>query len=177
MKNALLAGAAVALLTIAGVSTVQAADPPKGTPSVEEMARYSGPDRQAKLLAAAKAEGGELSVYHVYPALTQVTAAFTKKYGIPVKPWRSSSETVLQRVVSEARGGRHEADVVQNNAPENEAACREKLLQEMRSPLHANLIPAAVPAHGCWVGFTIDVFIAAYNTQKVRKDELPNTYQ
>ena len=60
---------------------------PPGTPSVEEMAAYQGPDRTAKLLAAAKAEGGELSVYHVYPALTAVIAEFTKKYGIPVKPW------------------------------------------------------------------------------------------
>ena len=174
MKNL---ACALALAIAAAVPQAIAADLPKGTPSVEEMARYTGPDRAAKLLAAARAEGGELSVYHVYPALTQVTAAFTRKYGIPVKPWRSSSETVLQRLVSEARGNRFEADVVQNNAPENEAACREKLLQEMRSPMQANLIPQAVPAHGCWVGFAIDVFIAAYNTAKVRKDELPNTYQ
>jgi iron(III) transport system substrate-binding protein len=172
-----LASAVLGFAIAAGVPQSYAADLPRGTPSVEEMARYGGPDRAAKLLAAAKAEGGELSVYHVYPALTQVTAAFTKKYAIPVKPWRASSETVLQRLVSEARGNRFEADVVQNNAPENEAACREKLLQEMRSPMQANLVPQAVPAHGCWVGFAIDIFIAAYNTAKVRKDELPNTYQ
>ena len=177
MKHALLAGLALALLSIAGVPASQAADVPKGTPPLEEMARYSAPDRQAKLLAAAKAEGGELTVYHVYPALTQVTTAFTKKYGIPVKPWRASSETVLQRLVTEARGNRHEADVVQNNAPENEAACREKLLMEMRSPTQANIIAQAVPRHGCWVGFAIDVFIAAYNTAKVSKEELPKTYQ
>lgn len=173
MKKTLLA-AALALAAALPPATAQ--ELPRGTPGVEEMARYSGPDRQAKLLAAAKAEGGELTVYHVYPALTQVTAAFSKKYGIPVKPWRSSSETVLQRVLSEARGGRHEADVVQNNAPENEAACREKLLMEMRSPVQANILPQAVPAHGCWVGFTIDVFIAAYNTAKVGKEELPKSY-
>ena len=176
MKTAFLACAALALATTA-ISPAHAVDLPSGTPSVEEMARYTGPDRAAKLLAAAKAEGGELSVYHVYPALTKVTAAFTKKYGIAVNPWRSSSETVLQRLVSEARGNRFEADVVQNNAPENEAACREKLLQEMRSPLQANLLPQAVPAHGCWVGFAIDIFIAAYNTAKVRKEDLPATYQ
>ena len=145
--------------------------------SVEEMAAYQGPDRAAKLLAAARAETGDLTVYHVYPALTRVIAEFSKKYGIPVKPWRASSETVLQRLTSEARGNRFEADLVQNNAPENEAACREKLLLEVRSPLHANLVPQAIPAHRCWVGFAIDVFIAAYNTEKVRKDELPKSYQ
>ncbi len=177
MKIASLACAALALLAAAGPARSQAADLPKGTPGVEEMARYRGPDRATKLLAAAKAEGGELSLYHVYPALARVAAAFTAKYGIPVKPWRSSSETVLQRLVSEARGNRFEADVVQNNAPENEAACREKLLLEMRSPQQDHLIAQAVPAHGCWAGLAIDVFIAAYNTTKVRKDELPGTYQ
>lgn len=175
MKNP-FARAALALLAAALVTSAQAQLPP-GTPSVEEMARYRGADRTAKLLAAAKSEGSELAVYHVYPALTQVTAAFTAKYGIAVKPWRSSSETVLQRLMTEARGNRFEADIVQNNAPENEAACREKLLMEMHTPSQANLIPQAVPAHGCWAGFAIDVFIAAYNTTKVRKEELPATYQ
>lgn len=164
-------------ILLAAALPALAADVPKGTPGVEEMAAYQGPDRTAKLLAAARAEGGELSVYHVYPALTRVIAEFGKKYGIAVKPWRSSSETVLQRLMSEARGNRFEADLVQNNAPENEAACREKLLQEVRSPHHAKLVPQAVPTHGCWAGFAIDVFIAAYNTTKVRKDELPASYQ
>ena len=144
---------------------------------VEEMARYEGADRASRLLALAKAESGEFTLYHAYPAMAQVAAAFTRKYGIPVKTWRSSSESVLQRLVSEARGSRHEADFVQNNAPENEAACREKLLLEMRSPAQANLVPQALPTHRCWAGFTIDVFIAAYNTAKVRKEDLPRGYE
>ena len=177
MRIALLARAAIVSAAAAFVVTPFAAEMPKGTPSVEEMAAYQGADRTAKLLAAAKAEGGELAVYHVYPALTKVVAAFSKKYGIEAKLWRSSSETVLQRLVSEARGGRFEADVVQNNAPENEAACRERLFLEVRSPAQANVIPEAVPANHCWVGFTLDVFIAAYNTSKVRKDDLPSSYE
>ena len=170
MKKAWFAGVALALL-----AAVDA--PAQGTMSVEEMARYRGPDRAAKLLAAAKAEGGELSVYHVYPALTRVMAEFTKKYGITVKPWRSSSETVLQRLMNEARGNRFEADLMQNNAPEAEAACREGLLMEVRSPLQSNLVKEAVPSHRCWVAFAVDVYIAAYNTNKVGKDELPRSYE
>ena len=177
MKVATLAKAAATLLAAAVIAPSFAQGVPPGTPSVEEMAAYQGPDRRAKLLAAAKAEGGELSVYHVYPALTSVIAEFTKKYGIAVKPWRSSSETVLQRLMSEARGGRFEADLMQNNAPEAEAACREGLLLPVRSPHHANLVPEAIPSHRCWAGFAVDVFIAAYNTNKVAKDELPRTYE
>jgi iron(III) transport system substrate-binding protein len=170
-----LATAALSLFTHA--SQPFAAEPPKGTPAVAEMANYQGADREQKLLAAAKAEGGELNVYHVYPALTAVLNAFTSKYGIKVKAWRSGSEGVLQKVVSEARGNRFEADIVQNNAPENEAAHREKLLQPVNSPLQKDLMPEASPAHKEWVGITLDVFVAAYNTGKVKREELPKTYQ
>ena len=154
-----------------------AADPVKGQLSVAEMAAYQGADRHERLVAAAKNEGGELSVYHVYPNLPVVMTAFTSKYGIKVKAWRSGSEGVLRKVTSEARGGRFDVDIVQNNAPENEAAHREKLLQEVRSPYLKDLMPEASPAHKEWVGITLDVFIAAYNTEKVKKEELPRSYQ
>lgn len=177
MKVASLARAAATLLAFAMIAPSLAQSLPPGTPPVDEMAAYQGPDRTAKLLAAARAEGGELSVYHVYPALTRVIAEFTKKYGIAVKPWRSSSETVLQRLVSESRAGRFEADLMQNNAPEAESACREGLLLPVRSPNHAKLVPEAVPSHRCWAGFAVDVFIAAYNTTKVAREELPTSYE
>jgi iron(III) transport system substrate-binding protein len=142
-----------------------AAEPPKGTPSVADMANFKARSR-AEAPRRRQAEGGELNVYHVYPALTAVLNAFTSKYGIKVKAWRSGSEGVLQKVVSEARGNRFEADIVQNNAPENEAAHREKLLQPVNSPLQKDLMPEASPAHKEWVGITLDVFVAAYNTGK-----------
>ena len=149
---------------------------PSHAQTVAELATYQGPDRQERLLAAAKLEG-ELSVYHVYPSLTVMMDAFSKKYGIVVKPWRAGSEAVLQRVLTEARGGRFTVDIVQNNAPENEAAHREKLLTEVRSPYLADLIPQALPAHREWAGITVDVWVASYNTAKVKKEELPRRYE
>ena len=140
-----------------------------------DLALYQGADRHDRLVEAAKKEG-ELSVYHVYPNLPVLTAAFSKKYGIKVKAWRSGSEAVLQRVTTEARGGRFEVDVVQNNAPENEAAYREKLLQEVWSPYLKDLVPAATPAHKAWVGITLDVWTAAYNTNALKKEDLPKSY-
>jgi iron(III) transport system substrate-binding protein len=103
-------------------------------------------------------------------------AAFTAKYGIKVKAWRAGSEAVLQRFSTEARGGRFEVDVVQNNAPESEAAWREKLLAEVWSPHLKDLVPAALPAHKGWVGITLDIWTAAYNTNLVKKEELPRSY-
>ncbi|HEY4317482.1 MAG TPA: extracellular solute-binding protein [Herbaspirillum sp.] len=145
-------------------------------PSGIDFATYTGPDRNELLVAAAKKEG-EVSVYQAYPALSVVEAAFTKKYGIKVKSWRADSETILQRVVTEARGGRNEVDIVQNNSPEQEGLHREKLLQEVKSPYLADMIPEAFPTHREWVGLTQDIWIAAYNSEKVKKEDLPKTYE
>ncbi len=162
---------AAALVSAAALGAA-AQDPGK---AARDLALNRGADRHDKLVELAKKEG-ELSVYHVYPALPAVMAAFTKKYSIKVKAWRSGSEAVLQRVSAESRGNRFEVDVVQNNAPENEAAYREKLLQEVWSPHFKDLVGVAVPAHNGWVGITLDIWTAAYNTNQVKKDELPKSY-
>jgi iron(III) transport system substrate-binding protein len=151
------------------------ADGTKPVMTGAEAALYKGSDRYERLVDAAKKEG-VVSVYHVYPGLPAVLAEFTKKYGIKVKVWRSGSETVLQRIVTEAKGNKFEVDLVQNNSPENEAAYREKLLQEVRSPFQVDLIAQALPSHHQWVGFSVDVWVAAYNTNKIKKEDLPKTY-
>lgn len=148
----------------------------KGPMSLQEIVSYQGPDRHDRLVEAAKKEG-ELTVYHAYPQLSAVTEAFSKKYGIKVKSWRSGSEGILKRIVTESTAKRHEVDVVQNNAPENEAAHREKLLQAGWSPYFKDLMPAAVPGHKEWVGITLDVFTAAYNTNQIKKEDLPKSYK
>ena len=47
----------------------------------------------------------------------------------------------------------------------------------MRSPYFSDLIAQAVPAHHEWVGITLDIYVAAYNTNVVKKEELPKSYQ
>ncbi len=149
---------------------------PKPDRSVADIALLQGDNRLQTLIEGAKKEG-ELNVYLVYPGVTMVTDAFSKKYGIKVKNWRASSENVLQRILSEARGGRFEVDITENNAPEMEALHREKLLQQVRSPYLNDLMPQAIPAHKEWVGTSIDMFVQAYNTEKIKKEDLPKTYQ
>lgn len=174
MRNQLrIVSAALACALLAPHALAQQ---PSAADNVRALALYQGADRHAKLVEAARKEG-ELTVYHAYPRLTAMLDAYSKKYGIKVKAWRSGSEAILQRLTSEYRGGRFEADIVQNNAPEMEAAHREKLLQEVRTPSTADLIPQALPGHREWVGITLDVWTAAYNTDKVKKEELPKSYQ
>src|SRR5438105_6888964 len=142
------------------------------------IATYEGADREAKLVEGAKKEG-MLLLYTTTPVeyLRQLTEPFEKRYGIKVEVWRARSEAILPRVINEARGGKPAVDVIQSISPPMEALHREGLLQEVHSPRHAGLQPGAVPAHREWASTLRYVFVQAYNTQKVARDELPRTYQ
>ena len=59
---------------------------------------------------------------------------------------------------------------------ELEALARENALQEVRSPISASLIAEATPKHRKWAAHYLNVWVQAYNTQKVRKEELPKSY-
>ena len=117
-----------------------------------DLASYAGADRMERLAAAAKKEGG-FTLYTSFAEkdLPTLIPPFEKKYGVKVKVWRASTVNVLQRVITEARAGRHDVDVVLMSAPEMEALHREKLLQPVTSPQHRNLVAGAVPAHREWI--------------------------
>ena len=142
-----------------------------------EFAQYEGADREQRLAEGARREG-HLLLYTSLTVedMTVLNAAFEKRYGVKVTMWRASSEKIVQRALAEARAGRFDVDVFESNAPSLEILYREQLLQAVRSPHHADLIPAAVPAHREWVGARLNVFVHAYNTKLVRKDELPTSY-
>jgi iron(III) transport system substrate-binding protein len=139
--------------------------------------QYEGPDREQVLAQGAKKEG-EVMVYTslVPEDLTVLAAAFEKKYGVKLKTWRANSEKVLQRAVTEARAGRNDADLIETNGPQLESLYREKGLQPLRSPHIKDLMSQARPAHGHWVGTRINMFVQSYNTNLVKKDELPKSY-
>jgi iron(III) transport system substrate-binding protein len=142
-----------------------------------DIASYQGADRTQKLIEGAKKEG---SVTIYTSATTEdmavLTAAFEKKYGIKTTVWRASSENIIQRATTEARGGRFDADVFETDGVAMEALHREKLLQPVKTPYLAELIPAATPAHGEWIGDRVQIFTAAYNTDKVKKADLPKSF-
>jgi len=171
-----LLGAAAAALALPGVMhQAQAQAPARG--SVAELANYAGADRQQRLIEGAKKEGN-LSIYTSAQSddMGALVAGYEKKYGIKVSVWRAGSEKVLQRAVTEARGNRHTVDIIETNGPELESMSREKILQAIKSPHLAQLIPQAIRPHGEWVGTRLNVFVQAYNTKLVKKEELPKTW-
>jgi iron(III) transport system substrate-binding protein len=102
--------------------------------------------------------------------------AFEKKTGIKVELWRAISEKVVQRALTEARARRYAVDVIETNAPEMEMLAREQLFIPLDSPHLADLPPAAIPKHRLWIPDRMNFFVVAYNTTKVRREELPKDY-
>ena len=160
------------VLTLVATQVVMAAEL-----SVEALANYEGADRQQRLIDGAKKEG-TLTLYTSLTVedMTVLNAAFEKATGIKVRMWRASCDKVLQRVLAEHKAGRAEADIIECNAPPLEAMHREGVLQAVRSPWQSELIATAVPVHREWVGTRLNVFVQAYNTKLVKKEELPKTY-
>jgi iron(III) transport system substrate-binding protein len=139
---------------------------------------YRGPDRDQRILEAARRER-EVVVYTSLNLKDSVpiTEAFEKKTGVKVLLWRSSSEKVVQRAVAEARAGRFACDILETNGPEMEALYREQLLEEFFSPHFKDLPPAAFPRHRGYVADRFNFFTIAYNSNLVKADEVPNTYE
>ncbi len=161
----------IAWLAAALIPLAAAAD------TVSDIALYSGPDRAARLAEGARKEGS----LNLYTSLTVedmavLNAAFEARHGVKVRMWRATSDKVVQRVLSEARAGRYEVDIVETNAPPLESLHREGVLQEVRSPEQRELIAAALPAHGEWAGSRLNVFVQAYNTKLVKRSDLPRSY-
>jgi iron(III) transport system substrate-binding protein len=137
---------------------------------------YRGTDRAERLAAKARAEG-TLTLYTSLATTESgpLAQAFEKKYGVKVQLWRALSENVLQRALTEARGGRRSLDVVETNAPEIEALAREQVVAEFDSPYFADLSAWALPAHRRWVSDRANLLVTGYNTAQVKREELPTS--
>ena len=147
-------------------------------PNAAELAAYAGADRQQRLIDGAKKEG-PMAIYTSAQGddMGALVAGFEKKYGLRTTTWRAGSEKVLQRAVTEARGNRRNVDIIETNGPEMEAIHREKVFVAVKSPYSAQLIPQALRPHGEWIGTRLNVFVQAWNTKLVKKEELPRSWE
>ena len=158
----------VVTLALAGLAPVMA----------QNLATYEGPDRVERLVVAAKKEG-MLTLYTTIAEkdLSVLVKPFETKYGIKVNVWRAGTEKVLQRTLAETAAKRYEVDAVHMGSPEMEALAREKVLQPVRSQAYRHLVPGSVPVHQQWAATLLSVWVQAYNTNLIKKQDLPKTYQ
>ena len=149
-----------------------------GASGQASLATYTGPDRIARIAAAAKKEGA-LTLYTTIAEkdLPTLLKPFETKYGVKVTVWRAGTDSILQRTVAEASAKRYDVDVIHFGSPEMEALSREKILLPVTSPVHDDLQPGSVPPHHEWAATLLSVWVQVYNTKLVKKESLPKTYK
>lgn len=146
--------------------------------SVNDVARLTGADRQAKLEAGAKKEG-EFLLYTaqlVEDGVRPMQEAFAKKYPfVKFNFYRAASPGLVQRILSETRAGKPVTDVVigSTSAALNEA----KLLQPFASPHLAEYPKAYLEPTGLWATVRSTYNGIAYNSKLVTAAEAPQTWE
>lgn len=151
---------------------------PANSQTMQDVANFSGSDRQDRLIAGARKEGSVTTYTSLQiDDLKALNTVFEKKYGVKVNVWRGSAEDVRQRAIVEYRANRFEVDVFEVGGREMESLHREKLLQAIKSPVIAELVPQAVIGHGEWMGTRLNIISAAYNTNLVKKEDVPRVYE
>src|SRR4051812_32636695 len=144
----------------------------------DEVFRYHGADREARLAERARAEGTVVLYTSLAPTESKPLAeAFEKKYGVKVEVWRALSEQVVQRAVNESRAKRFAFDAIETNGPEMEMMAREQLFSDFSSPVLTDIPANAIPKHRQWIPDRLNFFVVGYNTTKVKDGELPKSYE
>jgi iron(III) transport system substrate-binding protein len=92
--------------------------------------------QDAKLIEAAKKEGGKVVLYGSLetPVVDAVMAAFRKKTGLNAEYWRASAMSVMNRSMSEYRAGNPLYDIVLNNSDPLLIMANEGMIAKYDSP-------------------------------------------
>ena len=100
-----------------------------------------------------------------------------KNPGLRLTILRQPGEKIRNRILTEARGGRHFWDVVSFNHLDMDALDREKLLASYSSPETATgYAPGAVDPRGRWAAIYVRQFVIGYNTRIVPAAEAPKDW-
>lgn len=127
------------------------------------------------LLAAAKKEGKVV----FYSSINEqeglpLLKIFEEATGIQVEYVRNSDSGLLSRILVEARAGKQSWDVIQTTAVNK---MQQELLAKFDVP-EAKALPAdAKDPNGRWYGVYANYNAPAYNTNKIKREDLPKTLE
>jgi iron(III) transport system substrate-binding protein len=158
-KVAILARAVVVLSLILAAGSLQAQ-------SLDELHK------------SALKEGGTINFYATLAQINaeKILPVFEKRFpGIKVNHVDATSDKLVARAVSEARGGKTIGDVLQVPLENVSQAQDQKLLLETTLP-ESSEYPAGLKG-SFWVASDLQFIIAAWNTKLVKKEEEPKQYE
>ena len=145
--------------------------------SFNTLSVWGQTDDRAKLVEGAKKEGKL-----IWYTSTNVTESkpllddFEKQYPfIKGEIFRASGEKTLNRIITEARAGRSEFDIV--TISEVDALIEAKLLAPYRSPEAKSFIPEFKDPNGYWTAIYLHYASIGYNSKILSEKEAPKQWE
>ncbi len=108
----------------------------------------------------------------------EVIDRFQKKYPF-IKPtlFRTGGGPLLNKILTEARGGRHAWDVVVGRAEMDVPLMERKLIASYRSPETKMIEEDLVDKEGYWTAYYVISYVLGWHTKLVRREDVPKTYE
>ena len=134
---------------------------------------------EPQLIERAKKEGTFLLYTSMnVPDVNQIFDAFRKKYPfITPKSYTTRSAALLERILTEARAGKHFADVVQGNAFTLYLLAKRGHTEAYVSPEAKSFPDSFRDPAGGWVAAYLQLNVIAYNSKLIAKSEAPKGYE
>ena len=132
-----------------------------------------------EVIEAAKKEGEV--VYYTTMTLSQskkVVDKFQKKYPfIKTELFRTGGGPLLNKIVTEDRGGRNAWDVTVGRGEMVLPLMERKLLASYHSPEAKSIEKDLVDPEGFWTAYYVNPYVLGFNTNLVKKASAPKTYE
>jgi iron(III) transport system substrate-binding protein len=131
-----------------------------------------------KLAEAAKKEGEV--IYYTTMTLDQskqVVDRFEKKYGIKATLFRTGGGPLLNKIFTEARGGRYAWDVVVGRGEMVLPMMERQLVASYHSPETKMIEEQLVDKEGFWTAYYVNNYVLGWNTKLVKRQDVPKTYE
>lgn len=135
--------------------------------------------RSSALVEAARKEGKMIFYTSVETEFARVlTTGFEAKYPfIKTDIFRSNHERIFSRLNTERKAGTFAADVLSVGEFETYHMKKRGLLTVYKSPQAAVYPDGFKDPDGYWTDFYDNLIVTAYNTTRVKRDELPKSYE
>jgi iron(III) transport system substrate-binding protein len=144
-----------------------------------KLSKLAPEKRQQALLEKAKAEG-EVTFYSSLQAaqIDPFVRVFNKRYPfIKVNTYRASGQKQIIKIETELKAGRHTADVINGSAEQAASIKSFGALDAYHSP-QREFFPAEYKGRdGYFTSFYIIPMVLGYNTNMVKRDEAPKSYE
>jgi iron(III) transport system substrate-binding protein len=142
------------------------------------FARETVFSQDAKLIDAAKKEGGKVIVYTSMETFTAdaIKAAFEKKTGLQMEYWRGGSTEVLDRSLAEFRVGKPLFDVVAMTGDHMHLLAKEGVFVKYQSPSFKGFAKDAIDPN-LGARYRNVLYGVIYNKASIKASEAPKTLE